>query len=430
METRVRGSWPTERIFTLVGAMILLLGQIAPAPSSASEPVAEMSPLVADHTMHELMDLVGSEVPEFGGVFSAGPSSLGILVVGQSSSAASEAQVSLAKWLSPFYASKDIVVLPATYSFHQLKVWHDAATAKIFSIEGVTTNFIEDKMNRLHVGVRSLSDDEGTVRESLEELGIPREAVAVSEIQPFVSKSSLRLHPHAPRVGGLQIQSLTPAGQVCTLGATSVWQGFTGFMTAAHCGHLGVQDGFGYGNHTVNHPIGWEVHDSPTFTGSPCPSGWACRWADVEFDRNLAAAPVDLGRIAKPSVPPPGTAWAGAKWRVVGELLTLPDDFVTKVGSQTGSTGALVIDDCANVPRQITMMLCQALVEWIPVPMGGDSGSPVFMRVGGTQSDVIFMGIFWGSEEGGTVSAYSTILGIEKSAELDSVNTCAPPFSC
>lgn len=411
-----------------------MAGLVSSCAFSTSTAVADsvpgVSPLAGDKSIHELLDLVASEVPEFAGVVSAGPSRLNVLIVGGSIAVAEKVQASLAKWVSPTHAAKQIQILPATYSFHQLKEWHDRVTAEIFQLQGVTVNFIEDKANRLSIGVMDTTKYASDVREKLDELDIPQEAVTIIEMQPFVDTDDLRMK-HRPMVGGLQLEPHANPGSTCTLGVPAVWAGYTGFMTAAHCNNFGILDFETYGQHTLNHGAGWEVKDSPTFTGGACPSGQVCRWADVEFDRNVSYADVDLGRIAKPSQPPPSSAWAGAKWRVVGELLTLPDDFVTKVGIKTGTTGAFVLDDYANVFRPSgILMLGQALVNWIPVIQGGDSGSPVFMRVGGTQNDVWFMGILWGVDTQSGTAAYSTILDIEKGQELDEVNTCAPPYSC
>lgn len=183
-------------------------------------------------------------------------------------------------------------------------------------------------------------------------------------------------------------------------------------------------------NPNVCNNIGWEVADATPYTGSGCPASELCRDADVEFDRTLAGVSISRGRIAKPSVPPPGTSWAGADWRIVGEQAPIDDQFVTRVGRTTGSVGGTVVDFCVDVFSEGYLLLCQTDVEYAVAPQDGDSGAPVFMRVPGTNKDVLFKGIHWGLLEETNIGTFSSISNIQLSRELGPINTCDPLYPC
>lgn len=429
------------RFFVVVLAgSIFAPNHMAPLGGAMPEGPA-VAPL--NKTIDDLLALVGNDVPEFAGVIADGFDRIKILIQGASATLASEAKSALAAYLSSDFASKDVEVLPATHSFLQLKAWRDQLRAEVFGIDGVTLNSFDIRRNGLKVGVRDVALYEAQVRAIVEKLEIPQEVVAVVEFQTVRSLSDLN-DRHRPIIGGLKIASLSPPGGSCTLAVPATRLGFNGFLTASHCGTFGVVDGYGYAqpvfsptgcnpfNPNICNNIGWEVADGTPFAGGGCPSSEVCRWADAEFDRTLAGVTLSRGRIAKPSVPPPGTSWAGADWRVVGDFPAVEDAFVTKIGISTGSLGGTVIDSCADVINELNyVMLCQVAVEYSGTPLDGDSGGPVFQRVGGTAKDVKFAGIHWGVPDGlPLIGIYSSILNLQKTQELGPVNTCDPLFPC
>lgn len=139
----------------LAAIMIVALGQFLASANLSAEEASPLSasPPTQGKTTDELYALVANEVPQFGGVFSDGPDSIQLLIQGGSASDATSAQASLAKYLSPIYATKKISVLPATYSFVQLKEWRDLLRTEIFAVEGVTLNSFDMRANGLRIGV-------------------------------------------------------------------------------------------------------------------------------------------------------------------------------------------------------------------------------------------------------------------------------------
>ena len=92
---------------------------------------------------------------------------------------------------------------------------------------------------------------------------------------------------------------------------------------------------------------------------------------------------------------------------------------VHKIGRTTGWTRGSVSNTCVNVNVNGTNItqLCQTLVS---AGVGaGDSGSPVFRRVG-TGSNVTLVGILWGGS-GSSLYVFSPISNIE--TELGALTT-------
>ena len=105
-------------------------------------------------------------------------------------------------------------MLEARYDWGQLKTWHDRMTTGVWSVAGVTTSDIDDRSNRLVVGVEDLSL-RGAVQRRLDRLRIPRAAVRVAR-RPRVPEDSSVQGMHSPPSGGLQISR--SGGGRCTLG--------------------------------------------------------------------------------------------------------------------------------------------------------------------------------------------------------------------
>jgi hypothetical protein len=100
------------------------------------------------------------------------------------------------RWLElPMYP-REIRVLQGQYSYLQLKAWHDCMSRWILAIPGITMTDIDDKKNRITIGIdiglkaakkRRVIE---AVETALERLDIPQEAVILEEMPPAVPKRS------------------------------------------------------------------------------------------------------------------------------------------------------------------------------------------------------------------------------------------------
>jgi hypothetical protein len=147
----------------------------------------------------------------------------------------------------------------ATYSFQQLKKWHDRLAERVFEISEVHLTDINDDTNRLTVGIENL-DARDRVEEQLEALNIPREAVEIEEIGPFqldqvpappeCEEDVMSINDRCrPLVGGLQIDISREAGIVSagTLGFIAERGEDEGFVTNSHVSNIaGEPDGTVY----------------------------------------------------------------------------------------------------------------------------------------------------------------------------------------
>ena len=98
------------------------------------------------------------------------------------------------RWLELHQYPQEIRVLPGQYGFLQLKAWYDCMRPWIGAIPGITSTDIDEKENRITIGI-----DSGlkaakkrrvieAVETTLERLGIPRGAVIWEEMLPAVPK--------------------------------------------------------------------------------------------------------------------------------------------------------------------------------------------------------------------------------------------------
>ena len=343
---------------------------------------------------------------------------------------------------SEHLAQGSVQVLPARFSFLELKQWHDQMAVHVLGLPGVALTDIDDAKNRLLVGVGN-SQARTLVEQTLVALGIPAEAVNIVETGPIERASSLTDF-HRPVVGGLQISfPLGPRFAACTLGFIANRAGVLGFVTNAHCSaRLGAVDGTDYHQPLVistTSRIGVETVD-PGFRR--CFVSFTCRQSDSNFSR--LDSPVSNGRgfgfIARP-VSPLGissTAWDSlSTFRIVAEGPTpLVGMTVTKVGRSTGRTEGTVSLTGVTLPLEGGRLLRNQVAASY-VSEAGDSGAPVIRARGpapaGNPIDASLQGITWGGAslvrggEPASVSLFSTIGGVE--ADLGPLTTSPLPVA-
>jgi hypothetical protein len=310
-------------------------------------------------------------------------------------------------------SQKGVEIREGQYDFLDLHRWQQQMSPDVLALPGVVFTDIDDMTNRLRIGITDSRGGMKAVEELLDTLGVPREAVLISETKPVWPELRNRRRPLR---GGLQINF---RNLLCTLGFIADRQGIRGFVTNSHCTTTqGGVEGTVYHQPILdsnNNEVGVEIADPFYFTGGSCPSGRRCRFSDSAFVR-VTTTTTSVGTIARPPIV--SINWNGVDiFTNTGEVAPLMGQSVTKVGRTTGRTSGTVAQTCApfNVAGTNITLLCQSRATYSSA--GGDSGSPVF-RI--TSTPIVNLGgIHWGS--GGV---YSPITNIQMSGELGPISTC------
>jgi hypothetical protein len=276
----------------------------------------------------------------------------------------------------------------------------------------------DEARNRVTIGVER-GTSMAQVRSAVARLGVPSGAVVVEEVEPVRFAATLRDRVR-PVVGSLQINF---PGFLCTLGFNATRNGQRSFITNSHCTNVqGGVESTPYWQPTQGvapTQIATEVADPAYTTGGGCPIGRRCRRSDASRARYASGTTSTLGRIARTSGANNGSLTITGNFSITGEGSASVGQTVHKIGRTTGWTRGSVSNTCVNVNLSGTNIsqLCQTFV---PAGVGsGDSGSPVFRRVG-TGSNVTLVGILWGGS-GSSLYVFSPISNIE--TELGALTT-------
>lgn len=359
---------------------------------------------------------IAREVPGFGGFYYGEDGALNVVmaptVQTMSASQLTRALSSHVADMGVDLNAQPMRVVAGTYSFETLHAVHQQATS-VLGLEGVVYTDTDERNNRVRIGIeRGNAAAAASVERALGMLGLPREAVVVSETAPVEPLQTLndRVRPIG---GGLLIWRFVPPGQasLCTLGfnvRAPNHPNVQGFVTNSHCTEVrGEVTGVAFNQKALalpEEPVGVEEHDLPFFQGGECPVGRNCRYSDAAGVRyTVPPAEQAFGiiyRTTAPSQHTPGPLTidpANPHWRITSETpFPTVGQTAHKTGRTTGWLAGPVIETCINTnvsgAGSITM-LCQDRVE--ATSGGGDSGSPVFFREGET-SDVSLAGILWG----------------------------------
>lgn len=413
---------PSARSVIVISVVLAL--SATPAVATAPRGITEVSN--GSMTTDDVLARINSEAPSFGGLYLE-PERGEIIIL--STEPAMINAVAVRDRLSfdlrdGYLRELTPVVAPATYTFAQLKAWHDRLSPAVLQVPGTILTDIDDANNSLLVGVEDVAQVAPAVRTAIDHAAVPHEVVQVRQVSPVAPETSLQ-DLHRPLVGGLQVAS---PGFICTLGAASNRAGTLGFITNSHC--TNVQGGveatpFYQPTPLAAHRVGTETVDPALFTGGVCPTGKRCRYSDAAFVAREPLVGVQRGRIADPFVVfDDPTAWDGVStYSILSEANPQVNDSVIKVGRTTGETTGRVTNQCVNVNVANTdiQMLCEAIASHRS--SAGDSGAPVFRIISG--KDVTLIGIHWGS--GGVFSDIG-FSGVQR--ELGSVGTCVPERGC
>ena len=396
---------PLVGLVALLALLALLwanLGPNGPGGVSADQPRVI--------TINDRFSDVARAEPAFGGMFYDEQGNLTVYLL--DTGKREHARAAIAAVFGVKRIPKDgIRVLPARYSFADLRAWQDQSLS-LFAIPGVLSSYINHKANMLEVGVQDLrlSDE---VHHALQNLGIPQEAVHIKQTEPIVLQVQETLRNKVrPVKGGLEIQRrINPTlASVCTLGVNALRAGKEGFVTASHCSATpaAVDTGDGAvfyqkenGPFLDGDKIGHETVDPPPFACPPPDEGQQCRFSDVNFSEyDIAPAQYRVGFIEKtqglnaPQIPESKNI--AGNFQITGTGDALQEQVVNKVGRSSGWTNGTVTAVCATERFGVYIKLCQNEASYQSA--AGDSGSPVFQIAAPGSDSVTLVGIHWGGK--------------------------------
>ncbi|HET7233132.1 MAG TPA: hypothetical protein VFJ16_24190 [Longimicrobium sp.] len=326
-------------------------------------------------------------------------------------------------------AAAQPIFLKADYDFAQLQAWAEQLTPLIQQRADVFLVDVDEVNNRVLLGVADANAG-GVVRSEAARLGIPAAAVAVQTQAAPQMRATVR-DRFTTFVGGIQIAF----GQyLCTAGfnATRVSTGASIFVTNSHCTTTQYAfDGVAEYQNTVaaGNQVGNEVADRGLYA---CVSGVAsCRQADAVYISHNGTRTIGQGGIIRTNW---NTGAAGGlttigEFDIIGRYTgSLPvGSYLDKTGRTSGSTYGQVTNSCVTIGS----LRCQDISKvWSE---GGDSGSPVYVYIGGAgsaENDVQLHGVMWGGPGTDYTTTYSSRLGgIE--ADLGALsNLCRPGYGC
>jgi hypothetical protein len=368
---------------------------------------------------------IARQIPGFGGAFFDRTGTLNVYVTdGTPRPAAREVIVREVNRVPrrPF----EIQFLTGRYDWEQLQRWR-FAVLNLLTNTGAPWSEVDETANGIKIGVLSAAA-QLLVEQSLNGLGVPREAIAFELTQTGVALQALadRVRPFqgATAIEGYYSQPGHPNERApCTYGANTTWSGRGGqFMVMnSHCtqadppkwGWIGASV---YQNiapqvvgDSASYIVGEEISDPAGFT-TGCPGGYPCRYSDAALVNVQDGMQADQGYIARPvgaptylpAVSGPTTIDAGnPRIELAGvQSDLLVSDTVQKIGSASGWTAGIVANTCRDILFENQMHLCQA-IDSLSAQVG-DSGSPILWQ---SYTGAYYLaGLLWGGVgSGGTV---------------------------
>lgn len=298
--------------------------------------------------------------------------------------------------------SEPMVGVSADYSFLELARWYAVFTQAVAPLAGWID--IDERENRLAAGVRDLE----RARHVLSQAGIPADVYSLEEAGELVAVNHTIRDSFRPLPGGVEI-GVDPDGDgddaLCTLGfAVQHWLYGETVVTASHCtGGIGENVGLDVRQPWEAGKIGIEVYDEPTFTGSPCPAGYECRYSDAALIGLDSGVDYELGRIAR-------TTGEGdilvdhsdSRYSIFDEdLILVSGDRINYMGRTSGYQTGEIESTCRDYnPSDFPNLFLLCQYETGNPPQPGDSGGPVFRPEPQGSSQVVLLGVMWLRDKG------------------------------
>ncbi len=399
------------------------LGAESDAPLFSSNSFRSGTPRTLDDEFARL----AQEIPGFGGMYYDEAGSLTVVMAGDAPPMSRDA---LARALQPAAGTLGLQAADVQGMSVQLEQYDfltlrniQSSLRSVFSIGGVVYTDVDEVANRVRIGIES-SVSEAVIEQELQRLGVPREAVLISVTDPIELMNHTLRDVVSPRAGGLQIWRFIPpsTASICTLGFNVRAPGTSvqGFVTNSHCTEVrGEVTGTQWAQKQLVlpfEPIAVEAHDAPFFTCQY--AGFRCRYSDAAGARYLPGVDNVHGQIYRtlfPGTTSPATLEIdhdNERFTITQErLFPMVGNVLNKIGRTTGWTMGPVTQTCVDTgvsgATPPIAMLCQDFVQ--AAVAGGDSGSPVFERIGDS-GNVRLVGILWGG--GGSTFVLSAMANI------------------
>lgn len=460
-----------HRILSLVPLLIYAVA-CSDAPTRVMMPVSSPSlatGVIADseltYTNLEALFLeMDRAVPGFGGLFREGAQLVAVTKASDRSS--TEAQLRRVLRL-PRYANSELRGLSidrvdaAAFSFTELARWRRALRTDVLDTKGVSSFDLDERANRLVIGVAS-DVDALALRRLFANAGVPAVAILLraEELSSGAQGASLDSRVRPLTAGtrfGRYYSTVQPpnysmdwvAVNWCTMGVSAMRQGIEVLLLVSHCTHregaldtdpanwtnyyigqdwypaIDTASGwftppapFGY------NPFGQELFDragdtcGPLFDRRPCRHAEVAAWSVGGIEVALGETAFTLGRIARPAFAVPGTNPSGFTrsldalqpfFTITGEHVNpMAGELVQKVGLTTGWTYGTVYQTCVDINYQTAgssvkrRVWCYDRADLGVQP--GDSGSPVFRILDHAAGTVLFYGLvsFKGTDQLGS----------------------------
>jgi hypothetical protein len=329
-------------------------------------------------------------------------------------------------------SSTEVVTKAATYDYVELQAYR-ARLKGLSKVRGLVYVDTDEERNRIRIGIQPNAAERDVVR-VLARAGVPREAVIISR-SPAAQRVKHIQSRFRPVPGGIQLAFPPPNPNapfffICTHTfnvrlANRPNRNF--FLTASHCS--GAAPSNGGNQHTryfqplpgPNNRIGTEFRD-PRYgdLDGNCIfyPGTGCRFSDALLAEYVDGVNPAFGKLAR-------TTFARRRigsfvidpnhprWNVVGEVpFPFLGEEINKQGRTTGWTKGPVVGSCRDfvfVDDAVTL-ICQDIAETFV--LGGDSGSPIFIRVG--PNEILLAGVLWGGFPGEPLIIFSAMENIEQ----------------
>jgi len=431
----------------LSGTMLLAAcgDQPLESPIVARDSNARVSGVPADPRPSErAFRALAREVPAFAGFYLSESGELTIQLTDLGRSTAMRA--AMVPFLQQLAADRGnpgarlprMVFRKADYSFAQLSEWRDRIEGPVFSLEGVVLIDLDERSNRLVVGIRDESSH-SAAQARVQETGVPMEAVRIAvygEADLQVGKSSaaasistsgctnLRQYCR-PLVGGYQLTFFQDGTQkTCTLGFPVLRNGAVGFVTNSHCSddEWNLEYTTYYQPYSY-HTIGSEAVDP---RGWSCEITYKCRYSDAVIATSSVAT--DVGYVARTTgLGSLDTDPSQPRFTVSSASDVYGGERVYMMGRTSGWLTGTVTHTCVSFKKtwegRWHKVVCTDVANYNS--SGGDSGSPVFLW-NGTSNLITLVGVHFARNGFEDHTFFSPISGIRE--DLGGFEARAPDY--